>query len=210
MYTITQVSQKRSWVVVSVAWSCPTLETPWTVACQAPLCMGFSRQESWSGLPFPSSKHLPDPGIESRSPALNPGLWATKEEYNVIKLLKLSPVLNITVPFSKEKNSSRNKSGMQDYLWRGCLPNTICTHTVVEGLGTLTWYAPRVFIYFHPNWTKKNEETLGQDIGLSTVFKLKANEVKLVHNQQWKPVSEARKLVVSFIYFTVYHSTSSF
>ena len=50
-----------------VARSCPTLETPWTVACQAPLSMGFSRQEYWSGLPFPSPGDLPDPGIESRS-----------------------------------------------------------------------------------------------------------------------------------------------
>ena len=37
---------------------------------QAPLSMGFSRQEYWSGLPFPSPGHLPDPGIEPRSPAL--------------------------------------------------------------------------------------------------------------------------------------------
>ena len=38
--------------------------TPWTVACQAPLSMGFSRQEYWSGLPFPSPGDLPDPGIK--------------------------------------------------------------------------------------------------------------------------------------------------
>ena len=44
--------------------------TPWTVGCQAPLSMGFSRQEYWSGLPFPSLENLPDPGIESRSPVL--------------------------------------------------------------------------------------------------------------------------------------------
>ena len=44
--------------------------TPWTVAHQAPLSMGFSRQEYWSGLPFPSPGNLPDPGIEPRSPAL--------------------------------------------------------------------------------------------------------------------------------------------
>ena len=44
--------------------------TPWTVARQAPLSMGFSRQEYWSGLPFPSPGNLPDPGIEPRSPAL--------------------------------------------------------------------------------------------------------------------------------------------
>ena len=37
-----------------MAKSCPTLATPWTVARQAPLSMGFSRQEYWSGLPFPS------------------------------------------------------------------------------------------------------------------------------------------------------------
>ena len=44
--------------------------TPWTVAHQAPLSMGFSRQEHWSGLPFPSPGDLPDPGIKPRSPAL--------------------------------------------------------------------------------------------------------------------------------------------
>ena len=42
---------------------------PWTVACQAPPSMGFSRQEYWSGLPFPSPGDLPDPGIEPGSPA---------------------------------------------------------------------------------------------------------------------------------------------
>ena len=43
--------------------------TPWTVAYQAPPSMGFSRQEYWSGLPFPSPGDLPYPGIEPRSPA---------------------------------------------------------------------------------------------------------------------------------------------
>ena len=47
-------------------------ETPWTVACQVPLTMEFSRQEYWSGLPFPSPGDLPDPRIEPVSPAL----WA--------------------------------------------------------------------------------------------------------------------------------------
>ena len=44
--------------------------TPWTVAYQAPPSRGFSRQEYWSGLPFPSPGDLPNPGIKSRSPAL--------------------------------------------------------------------------------------------------------------------------------------------
>ena len=46
--------------------------TPWTVAYQGPQSMEFSRQEYWSGLPFPSPGDHPDPGIEPRSPAL----WA--------------------------------------------------------------------------------------------------------------------------------------
>ena len=53
-----------------VAKSCLTLASPWTVACLAPLTMEFSRQEYWSGLPFPSPGDLPDPGMEPRSPAL--------------------------------------------------------------------------------------------------------------------------------------------
>ena len=44
--------------------------TPWTVAYQAPPSMGFSRQEYWSGLLFPSPGDIPDPGIELRSPTL--------------------------------------------------------------------------------------------------------------------------------------------
>ena len=44
--------------------------TLWTVAYQAPLSMGFSRQEYWSGLPFPSPGDLPNPGIEPGSPTL--------------------------------------------------------------------------------------------------------------------------------------------
>ena len=51
----------------SVPKSCLTLTTPWTVACQAPLSMGFLRQEYWSGLPFLSSEDLPD-WVESYIP----------------------------------------------------------------------------------------------------------------------------------------------
>ena len=48
---------------------CLALATPWTVACQAPLSMGFPTQEYWNGLPFPSPEDLPDPGIKPASPA---------------------------------------------------------------------------------------------------------------------------------------------
>ena len=46
---------------------CPTFATPWTVAHQTPLSMGFSRQEYWSGLPCPPPGDLPNPGIEPMS-----------------------------------------------------------------------------------------------------------------------------------------------
>ena len=49
-----------------------------TVALQAPLSMGFPRQEGWSGLPFPSPGDLPDPGIEPMSPALAGGFLTTE------------------------------------------------------------------------------------------------------------------------------------
>ena len=52
-----------------VAQSCLTVCDPITVAYQAPMSMGFSRQEYWSGLTFPSPGDLPDPGIELTSPA---------------------------------------------------------------------------------------------------------------------------------------------
>ena len=55
---------------------CPTLVTPWTVACHAPLSVGFPRQEYWSGLPFPSLGDPPDSDIEPESlvsPALQGG-----------------------------------------------------------------------------------------------------------------------------------------
>ena len=57
---------------------CPTLATPWTVACQAPLSMGFSRQEHWSGLPFPSPEDLLNPEIEPRFPTLQAESLPTK------------------------------------------------------------------------------------------------------------------------------------
>ena len=52
--------------------------TPWTVACQASLSMEFSRQEYWSGLPFPSLGDLPDPEIKPMSPALAGGFFTSE------------------------------------------------------------------------------------------------------------------------------------
>ena len=55
-----------------------TLVTPWTVAHQSPLSMGFPRQGYWSGLPFPTLGDLLDPGIKPTSPALAGGFFTTE------------------------------------------------------------------------------------------------------------------------------------
>ena len=61
-----------------VAKSCPTLVTLWTVAHQAPLSMGFSKQQYWSGLLFPSTGDLPDLGIKPGSLALQANSLSTQ------------------------------------------------------------------------------------------------------------------------------------
>ena len=70
-----------------VAKTCPTLGTLWTVAHQAPLSMGFSRQEYWSGLPFPSPGDLRGLcyllKLEKQVRADSPGLESQIKEYKV-------------------------------------------------------------------------------------------------------------------------------
>ena len=64
--------------------------TPWTVAYQASPSMGFSRQEYWSGLPFPLPGDLPDPGIEPGSPALEADALTSEPPGKPKELLKES------------------------------------------------------------------------------------------------------------------------
>ena len=75
--------------------------TLWTVAYQAPLSMGFSRQEYWSGLPLPSPGDLPDPGIEAGSPSLQADTLPSKPPgKNWIKdLLNMPPPIRTRPSF---------------------------------------------------------------------------------------------------------------
>ena len=88
--------------------------TPWTVAFQPSLSMGFSRQEYWSGLPFPSPRDLPNPGIEPGIPILQgdslpskpPGKWfeaRCKYTYGVLAQLHTRTHTHIHKPQSSEK-----------------------------------------------------------------------------------------------------------
>ena len=68
--------------------------TLWTIACQAPLSMGFSRQEDWSGLPCPPLGDLPDPGIKSTSltsPALAGGFFTTRVTWEAVHTYTHTP-----------------------------------------------------------------------------------------------------------------------
>ena len=72
--------------------------TPWTLACQAPLSLGFSRQEYWSGLPFPTPGDLPDPGIELKtfkSPVLVGGFFTTSATREALFTLYLALYFHI-------------------------------------------------------------------------------------------------------------------
>ena len=79
--------------------------TPWTVAHQAPLSMGFSRQEYWSGLPCPSPGDLPNPGIKPKSPALQVDLLLSEPPGN--EFTDYSPIQN-----KKFKVKKKNQYGM--------------------------------------------------------------------------------------------------
>ena len=99
-----------SFVVVqrlSCVWLCAT---PWTVACQALLSMGFSRKEYWSGLLFPSPRNLPNPGIKPASPALAGGSFTEpqrKEAQWIAICIHMSPPCWASLPPRPPSQPSR-------------------------------------------------------------------------------------------------------
>ena len=90
----------RSLFLVALLFShklCPILLwPPWTVACQAPLSLGFSRQEYWNGLPYPSPEDFLDPGIELASPALAGGFFTTGPRRSCFLVFSHLPIRRIS------------------------------------------------------------------------------------------------------------------
>jgi len=102
--------------------------TPWKVACQAPLSIGFSRQEYWSGLPCPSLGELPNPGIEPASlssPALAGGFFTTIVSWEYKHLL----IFIVIFPAYKKKNH-RSLASERD----NCISETSCSCSPVKDL----------------------------------------------------------------------------
>ena len=89
--------------------------TPWTVARQAPLSLGFSRQEHWSGLPFPSPRDLAGPGVKAAShmsPALADGPAPGQQS------LELEVALAQAVTIPEERDEGCDTAGTKDVLSR--------------------------------------------------------------------------------------------
>ena len=126
-----------------VAWCCAKSlsrvwlsVTPWTVAHQAPMSMGFSRQEYWSGLPFPPPGDLPDPGIEPsslRSPVLAGGFFTSSATWEVVIWLGCIYFFfksNLQVVINKQHTSSlwKHPKNTNDYSILTGLANAFPLH----------------------------------------------------------------------------------
>ena len=90
---------------IYIVWLCvlshvQLFGTSWTVAPQAPLFMGFSRLEYWSGLPCPPPGDLPDPGIEPRSPALQADSLLSEPSWGLFMFLERTRTLNFNIQYS--------------------------------------------------------------------------------------------------------------
>ena len=99
--------------------------TPWTVAYQAPPSMGFSRQEYWSGLPFPSPGDLPDPEIEPGSSHIvgrRFTVWATREEEPACHRCSLNGWVKYSSIWERQKGVG------QDYKNENPALRLLCKH----------------------------------------------------------------------------------
>ena len=108
--------------------SYPTLVTPWTVAHQAPLFMGFHRQEFLNGLPFPSSGDLSHPGIELMSPALQADSlptehWGSVDRLESFQIIKCWPLY--TQQFLPQFLFAFSHSTLVNKEKPGCIFNTV-------------------------------------------------------------------------------------
>ena len=110
----------------------PTLAIPWTVARQAPLSMGFSRQEYWSGLPFPSPGDLPNPGIEPGSPPLQADSLPTELQGKIWNYILLKDSICFEILLCIFSTGARNKSG------NGMVPFTITSYNTLTNVFHVT------------------------------------------------------------------------
>ena len=131
--------------------------TSWSVAHQAPLPMGFPRQEYWSGLPFPSPGVLPDPGVKPRSPALQADSLLSEPPGPDIK----KRWQEYTELYKKDLHGPDNHDGVITHL-----KPDILECEVKWGLGSIT----------------KNKASGGDGIPVELFQILKDDAVKMLHS----------------------------
>ena len=140
-----------------VAQSCLTLCNPWTIACQAPLSLGFSRQESWSGLPFPFPGDLPDLGMEFASPALAGRFHTLSHQVITLSLMRPQLVRSKASWISKGFSacmllthlpSSQGPYSEDEVNWVSGSPGSspgpavyVCVSLLLSPLGHLHWFS---------------------------------------------------------------------
>ena len=107
--TLGQANQD-SWMELKVTHSSDSFVTLWIVTCQAPLSMEFSRQEYWSGLPFPSSGDVPNPGMDPASPAPPGRFFTTEVMGSPAGSVMLHHLLATRQPRKTNKQTKRNNT----------------------------------------------------------------------------------------------------
>ena len=135
----------------AVTQSCLTLGMPWTITCQAPQSMGFLRWEYWSGLPFPTPGHLPNPGIEPVSlvaPALQVDSLSPSHQGSPYKDRKRSEKWTSCVAILRHK-----RRGIM-LLWSGTRFIMQWLQTHVEGHALHQHYQIKHFLIQHGDGQK--------------------------------------------------------
>ena len=106
--------------------------TPWTVAHQAPLSMGFSRQEYWSGLPFPSPGDLPNPGIKPRCPSLQADALTSEPPGKPLIILVSRYIIGASQVAQRLKHlPAMRETWVQSLCWEDPLEKEMVTHSSI-------------------------------------------------------------------------------
>ena len=131
------------------------LAAPWTVAYKAPLSMGFSKQEFWSGFPFPSPRDLPDPGIEPGSPALQTESLLSEPSGEGMRFYSKCDFVPSTIFLGLSFALGHGESfsgGIQHPLLDGCSAAS-CSFGVLAGGDECTSLYPAIFLWHLPPFT---------------------------------------------------------